>query len=101
MAWTRTATSLISFGFTIYKFLDTEHAERPSRSFLIFRPRGVGMLMILIGLVALLLATIEHHRSMKDLRATYGNIPRSISAVVAGLIAVLGMISLIAVAFRL
>lgn len=100
MAWTRTATSLISFGFTIYKFLDTQRAGEPAGSW-IFRPRGVGMSMIVIGLVALLLATIEYRRSMKEIRATYGNVPRSLSAVVAGLIAVLGIISLMAVAFRL
>ena len=29
MAWIRTATSLISFGFTIYKFFDLE--LKPSR----------------------------------------------------------------------
>ena len=98
MAWTRTATSLITFGFTIYKFLDT---ERPANRSFVFGPRGVGMFMIVIGLVALLLATIEHHRSMKEIRAAYGNVPRSLAAVVSGLIAVLGIISLIAVVFRL
>jgi inner membrane protein YidH len=95
MAWTRTGTSsLISFGFTIYKLLD---AERPqSRSFL-FGPLGVGMFMVVVGLVALALATIEHHRSMQEMRAAYGNVPRALAAVVAGLIAVLGIVSLTSV----
>lgn len=98
MAWTRTATSLISFGFTIYKFLETE--RRPNRSS-VFGPREFGMFMILIGLIALTLATIEHRRSMVQMRATYGNVPRSLATIVAGLIAALGIVSLIAVVFRL
>ena len=32
MAWVRTATSLISFGFTIYKFFGTCGGRRRSRS---------------------------------------------------------------------
>lgn len=96
MAWTRTATSLISFGFTIDKFLE---AGRYANHFFVFGPRGVGTLMIVIGLVALALATIQHRRSMVHMRAAYGNVPRSLATVVASLIAVLGIVSLIAVVY--
>src|SRR5262245_33747563 len=69
MAWVRTATSLISFGFTIYKFFDymleRDRAQETSR---LFGPREFAMTMIGTGLVALVLATIEHRRSRAALR---------------------------------
>lgn len=101
MAWIRTATSLISFGFTIYKFLGYRREQGVTTTTFVFGARGVGMFMIITGLVALTLATLEHHRNMQQLRATYGKIPRSLAALVGGLIAVLGILSLISVVFRL
>ena len=51
MAWIRTAISLISFGFTIYKFFhEISQASRP-HPFL--TAREVGMLMIGVGLLLL------------------------------------------------
>ena len=45
MAWIRTAISLISFGFTIYKFFqEWRRTEQPVQT--IFTPRIVGMIMI-------------------------------------------------------
>ena len=58
MAWIRTATSLIAFGFTIFKFfqyLATSEHRHP-----IVTPWIVGMVMILIGLTGLALAWIQH-----------------------------------------
>ena len=100
MAWTRTATSLISFGFTVYKFFDYED-EEDATSRGVLRPRWFALFMIVIGLVALTLATIEHHRALKTLKAEYGNQPPSLSLIVAALIAVLGIVGLVAVVFHL
>ena len=100
MAWTRTATSLISFGFTIYKFFQYLQENRPAADPAILGPRGFALLMILIGLTALVLATVEHRRSMKALRAAFGVVPYSLAAIVAGLIAVLGIFGLLGVLVR-
>ena len=51
MAWVRTAISLISFGFTIYKFFQ-EHTQASHR---FLTPRRVGMIMILFGLLVILI----------------------------------------------
>jgi inner membrane protein YidH len=101
MAWTRTATSLISFGFTIYKFFQYLREDQPVADASVLGPRGFALLMIGIGLAALVFATIEHRRSMQGLRATYGPAPNSLAAIVAGLIALLGVAGLLAVMLRL
>ena len=103
MAWVRTATSLISFGFTIYKFFEylRESQRGPTTSSAI-GPREFAVLMIGIGIMAMILATIGHRRSMRALRVEYGAlIPHSLATVVAVLIAILGVILLVAVLLRI
>ena len=85
MAWVRTATSLISFGFTIYKFFEFESgrggvAATASR---LLSPRQFGMIMITTGLAALALATIDHHRNMRRMQDEYGMAGRSVAIAVA------------------
>jgi putative membrane protein len=101
MAWIRTAASLISFGFTIYKFFQflreegqIQHLDR------LFGPREFALLMILAGLVALVLATLQHRRDMKNLRAQYVETPYSLAAGIAILVVGLGFLGLFAVIFR-
>ena len=76
MAWIRTATSLISFGFTIYKFFQFVREEgkiqHPDH---LLGPREFALIMILAGLVALVLATVQHRRDMKTLRTQYPKPP--------------------------
>ncbi len=101
MAWIRTSTSLIAFGFTIFKFfqyLATNERRREP----ILSPWVVGMMMmILVGLTGLTLAWIQHRPEMKALKAEVGLMPYSIAGTVAGFIACLGAIALIAVALKL
>ena len=100
MAWVRTGVSLISFGFTIYKFFEEFHtAQQVVRTSLI-GAREFGIIMISIGLVAVLLATFQHVRIMHKLRTQYVDVPYSLAAVVAFLVTVLGIVALIAVVYR-
>lgn len=102
LAWVRTATSLISFGFTIYKFFQYLRDEKTPAHTGIIGPRGFAMVMILTGIVGLLLATLDHRGHMVALRKEYGqaNVPYSMSAVLGALIALLGVFSLILVMFH-
>lgn len=101
LAWVRTATSLISFGFTIYKFFqylrESEHVEPAG----LLGPRGFALLMISIGVTVLVAATLQHRQEMQDLRRQYGHVRRSLAAMLAALIGLLGILGLLAVAFRL
>jgi putative membrane protein len=102
MAWIRTATSLISFGFTIYKFfqaLREQNAAAPHPEHLI-GSRGFALLMIFVGLVALVLATVQHRRDVKALRARYPEFPYSLATMIAILVAGLGLLGLFIVLFR-
>jgi putative membrane protein len=102
MAWIRTATSLISFGFTIYKFFQYLRQSQGAPPSGAIGPREFGGLMIGIGITSLILATIGHRRAMRALRADYGAvIPYSLSTVVAALIGILGVLLLVAVLLRM
>ena len=101
MAWIRTAVSMITFGFTIYKFFEFELRDRPVASGSVLGPREFALLLIGVGLVALLLSTVQHRRSMRALRAEYGRIvPGSVAAIVAFLFTILGLVALVAVWLR-
>jgi len=100
MAWIRTAASLISFGFTIYKFFQFEiKGSEPGQH--VIGPRGFAIVMITTALVALAMAGVQHHESLKLMKQMYGSIPRSVAGPVAGLIAFLGVCALVAVIARL
>ena len=102
MAWVRTATSLISFGFSVHKFFEYLRESQGAAPSGAIGPREFGGLMIGIGIAALILATIGHQRDMRALRDEYGvQIPYSLSTVVAGLIGALGIMLLVAVVLRM
>ena len=104
MAWVRTAVSLISFGFTIYKFFQgLQAAERVETARHLMGPRGFALIMIGLGVGSLLLARIQHAGEMRALAAAYpqyGPMPRSTSMVVATVVVTLGILALILVILR-
>jgi len=68
MAWIRTSLSMLSFGFTIYKFLQTvasggtmEHADSPQQ---------VGLFLTGMGVAAIILGTINYWVTLRELQRT-------------------------------
>jgi len=102
MAWVRTATSLITFGFTIYKafqFLQDNQIGGVIRRRI--SPREFGMIMIALGIGALTLATLQHRKEVRELYRDSGwTPPWSVAGFVATVISCLGIITLIVVFFR-
>jgi putative membrane protein len=96
MAWIRTATSMISFGFTIYKFFE----GRPPNPHAILTSRDFAILMIGFGLTALILATIQHLIEMRSIAGLATRRRRSIAFVLAILIAILGTIAFVSAVLR-
>ena len=100
MAWVRTAASMISFGFTIYKFFQFEEGRGSQATHRLLTPRDFALIMVSIGLVSLLLATIGHRRDVRDL-ALGGGVKRySQAELVAGIVSVFGLLVLVSTIFR-
>lgn len=73
MAWIRTALSMVSFGFTIYKILEGLVASG-SNFGAAGQPRVVGLFLIGAGTVSILLGILEYWQRAKDL-STYEAVP--------------------------
>jgi putative membrane protein len=105
LSWVRTATALITFGFSIQQFFRIARAGTADGKGFV-GPHEFGLTMIIIGLLALLLATLEHRSAILSLRARYPtaeqypDIPRSRARVLAALIALLGLLALLSMLFR-
>lgn len=100
MAWIRTSASLISFGFTIYKFFQYLRDKGEAIEGRAFGPPRFAMSLIAVALAALVFATYENQREMKALRKRFSYVPYSLATVVAALIGLLGVVTFVAVFFR-
>lgn len=99
MAWVRTAVSLISFGFTLYKFFqEWRKTEETVQS--VFTPRIAGMILILFGLIGLLFAEIQHVQAINKIKRDYPQAQRSLSSVLAILILIFGLALFLAALFK-
>jgi putative membrane protein len=96
MAWTRTSAALITFGFTIYKFFQIELKSQVTGQ--LIGPRGFGITLVSIGLFSLLLAAFENRRSLQQLEGV--RFPLSMATIQAAVIAVLGIVALVAIVVR-
>ena len=67
MAWIRTALSLNSFGFTIYKLLES-YARAGSLLPNEHTPRNVGLFLTGMGTFAMVMGVIEYRHSLAELR---------------------------------
>ena len=97
MAWVRTATSLISFGFTIYKFFQLE-VKGPVLTSQVIGPRTFALLMILMGLFGLVVATLQHREYKTENAQDHPSVPyHSPAGWIAGLISILGLVAMVSV----
>ena len=80
MAWVRTALSMISFGFTLYKFLEA------------MLPQSTSPALIGIGTFALIVACVQHVSYLRVLGIKLRSLPWDLSFLVGCLIALLGFL---------
>ena len=97
MAWIRTAISLITFGFAVYKFIDIDQRRVRTR---FDGPRIFGIMMVSFGLISLLFATIENRKYLRELNLQYSTSHRSMARTLAVLIAILGITAIIVMLLR-
>ena len=98
MAWVRTATSMIGFGFTIYKFFQIEVVNKGNPG--VITPRDFALMMISIGLISLSLATITRRRDTKNISAQLKRRRSSLAEIAAGMVFVFGILVLLATILR-
>lgn len=100
MAWTRTSLSMISFGFTVYKFM--QYMREEDKAVLIRTERGAqnfGLALIGTGIVVLLIACIQHWYFTRKLNPGK-KWHFSLTLALAGFIVALGFLALVNVVFR-
>jgi len=102
MAWIRTATSLTSFGFTIYKFfsdvvkVDTNLAVKR-----LITPRDVGLILIFFGILGLFFGLLQYRKDMVRIRASYMAVElKSFTPVLAILMLIFSVLLFLATIFR-
>jgi uncharacterized membrane protein YidH (DUF202 family) len=104
MAWVRTSMSLISFGFTVYKFFQYLQTDQTGPQVeRLMTPRGVGLVMIGLGVGGMLLATFEYQRQAASLRRrypSYGPYHSSVALGVATAVTGLGILGFVLVILR-
>jgi putative membrane protein len=100
MAWIRTTLSMISFGFTIYKFL--QYLYEAGDGTLVVRqqgPRNLGLTLIVLGVGALLIACVQYWNEIK--RLDHDRTPFSLTLAVAGFVVLIGTMALMNVVFSI
>jgi putative membrane protein len=95
MDWVRTSASLITFGFSVYKFFDyLVEAEGRITIQQRFGPRQFAKAMMGIGVLGLVLAVVQQHRAMKLLQIQNNVVYSSLSETIAAIVALFGLLLL-------
>jgi putative membrane protein len=100
MAWVRTALSMISFGFTIYKVIEGLQHEA-AHSIRAEMPRDMGLFLTGLGTVALVMGTIEYLLRLNQLRRNKHMRLLQPSLVIALIMSVAGTFIFVGIASRL
>src|SRR5215468_9501284 len=101
MAWLRTAISMITFGFTLYKAVQYAHEIGLKRTGALFGTRSFALAMISMGLVALILATAQHIHRARLMRELDVELPVfSVGTLVALLFSAVGLFAFLTVVLR-
>lgn len=101
MAWIRTSLSMISFGFSIYKFFqylgESASAIGPRQG-----PLNLGRAMVVLGVLLLVPAIIQHWQFLRRLsERSHRTFPPSLALITAGLIQLIGIFALLSLFLRL
>jgi putative membrane protein len=91
MAWIRTGLSMLSFGFTIYKFLLYVRESLSANVMRAQGPRRFGIFLIGLGTASMIFGLIDYHRRAKQLGQSGGPSPWSFVALTAALSVLLGL----------
>ena len=101
MAWIRTAFTMLTFGFTLYKILQAMQqtgTALPQEN----TPRNAGVTLIVLALIALIVGAIGYWRTVRQLETFYEKkLPHSPSLLMALFTALVGLFLLFVVLTRM
>ena len=94
LAWLRTAITFIALGFSSFKFYygRIEEGQHPLTEYV--NGRTIGIFLILVGLVGLLQATLQHRKNQARLKIYYPQIYYSVSLIQSYAVLVLAAVLL-------
>ena len=98
-SWIRTATSLITFGFSVYKLADIA-AARLGGNDRVLGPHEIGLAFVCLGFIFLGVATFEYRTNIRAIRAEYGKSRRSTSVWLAAIVTLVGILALASMFFN-
>jgi putative membrane protein len=101
MAWVRTALSMISFGFTIYKILEGFQQQGGALTTAAGVPRNVGLFLTGLGTVAMVMGTLEYWYRLHALRQSRAFRILQPSFVMALIMSIAGLFTFGGIVFRL
>jgi putative membrane protein len=103
LAWVRTCLAMIGFGFTIFKFFLYLRASKSlSPGFPVGRTRNFGLTLVILGVVLLALATVEHIFFSRRMAIEAGRgFPKSTALAGAIIITLLGLLALLGLLLRI
>ena len=103
MAWIRTSLSMISFGFTIFKFFQYMLESQTLKKS--WEPTGalhMGSTLVILGTLLLIPAVVQHWLFLRNLKQQARvRFPFSLALIVSAIIAVLGLAAIANLFFRL
>ncbi len=103
MAWFRTSLSLISFGFTIFKFFQyLVESDLISGNIPHHAPRNFGVALVGLGMILQAMAIVEYFLFQRKLSREEGQkFPVSTALVASILLSLLGILVLLNLLFRI
>jgi putative membrane protein len=104
MAWVRTGLSLISFGFTIYKFIEYQQQNLKAEGKEVVSsssPRLFGLLMIGLGILSLVFGSIENISTVNSYKKDYKFSRTRYSLIISAIITVIGIILFSGIVFKI
>ena len=100
MAWVRTSLAMITFGFTIYKFLQVVQEQSKVLLLRPQAPRNLAIALIGIGTFALIVACAQYWTYVRRLSPARAYKPWGLAFIVGGLIVLLGLLMLGSVVYN-
>jgi putative membrane protein len=103
MAWIRTSVSLISFGFSIYKFFQyLQETNVASTALHHYAPRNFGVALVIVGMFLLAVAMLDYYLFLKKLNRFAGQkFQVSLTPAAAVILFIIGIMVLINLMFRI